>query len=72
MVNTRKHVPLYERELLEPKYSTMDLRNAIRIFLIHFRDKHKSSRMMADDLFRSKLANKIELWFSQNLQYFAL
>ena len=48
----------------------MNIKTVVSIFLIHFRDKHKSVRMLSDDLFRAKLANKLERWFIDNIHYF--
>jgi hypothetical protein len=71
-VNKRKDFPLYNRDDLDNRYSAMNLRYCVLLFLKHFRDKHKSTRMLADDLYRAKLANKIEKWFVENLNKFAI
>ena len=69
-VNQRKQFPIFPREQLDARYESMNIKQVLSVFLMHFRDKHRSSRMLADDLFRGKLANKIEKWFSENNHYF--
>ena len=71
-VNGRKHFPVFPRDKLDAQYEPMDIRTVVSVFLMHFRDKHKSVRMLADDLFRTKLANKIEKWFAENMHCFQL
>jgi hypothetical protein len=71
-VNKRKELPLFEREKLDDKYKAMDLKTITIIFLKNFKDKHKSSRMIAEDLYRNKLSIKIEKWFFQNIHNFQL
>ena len=71
-VNKRKNFPIFDRNQLDKRYESMNLRNTIIIFLKHFRNKHNSVRMMTDDFFRSKLSNKIEKWFVENINKFAL
>jgi len=69
-VNTKKNVPIFPYEQLEEKYSRANLVNIIQLFIFHFKDKHASIRMIADDMFRQKIAVKMQDWFRQNLQYF--
>jgi hypothetical protein len=38
--------------------------------MYHFKDKHASLKMIADDMYRQKIAAKMQDWFRQNLQYF--
>ena len=69
-VNTKKNVPIFPYDQLEEKYSRANLVNIIQLFMFHFKDKHASLRMIADDMFRQKIAVKMQEWFRQNLQYF--
>jgi hypothetical protein len=69
-VNAKKNFPIFPHEQLEEKYSKANLVNIIQLFLFHFKDKHASIRMIADDMFRQKIALKMQDWFRQNLQYF--
>ena len=71
-VNSKKHFAQFERSALDARYQAFNLKATLQLFLYHFRDKHKSSRMLADDLYRSKLANKIEKWFVANFNLFGL
>lgn len=71
MVNKRKHFPEYNRDELDARYKNMNMISVITVFLQHFRDKHKSTRMLADDLYTGRLANKIEKWFMQYIGNFA-
>ena len=71
-VNVRKGVPLFHRDQLDPLYSRGNLINIIQIFMGHFRDKHRSIRMIANDFHRSKIADKLQVWFQTNIQYFSL
>lgn len=68
-VNIKKNIPIFPYDQLE-KYSRANLVNIIQLFIYHFKDKHASIRMIADDMFRQKLAVKMQDWFRQNLQYF--
>jgi hypothetical protein len=69
-VNAKKNVPIFPYEQLEEKYSRAILINIIQLFMIHFKDKHASIRMIADDMYRQQIATKMQNWFRQNLQYF--
>jgi len=69
-VNVKKNVPIFPYDQLAEKYSRANLINIIQLFMFHFKDKHASIRMIADDMFRQKLAVKMQDWFRQNLQYF--
>ena len=69
-VNQRKGVAVFPFDQLKDKYSKSILPNIIQLFMIHFKDKHASIRMIADDMFRAQLSIKIQGWFQQNIQYF--
>ena len=69
-VNVRKNVPIFPYEQLQEKYSRANLVNIIHLFMYHFKDKHASLKMIADDMYRQKIAAKMQDWFRQNLQYF--
>lgn len=70
-VNTRKGVPLFPLDQLDPLYSRGNLMVIIQNFMGHFRDKHRSIRMIANDFHRSKIADKLQVWFQTNIQYFS-
>jgi len=69
-VNIKKNIPIFPYEQLHEKYSRANLVNIIQLFMYHFKDKHASLKMIADDMYRQKLALKMQDWFRQNLQYF--
>jgi len=71
-VNARKGVPLFSLDELDPLYSRGNLLNIIQIFMGHFKDKHRSIRMIANDFHRAKIADKLQLWFQNNIQYFSV
>jgi hypothetical protein len=69
-VNIKKNVPIFPHEQLQEKYSRANLVNIIQLFMYHFKDRHATLKMIADDMYRQKIATKIQDWFRQNLQYF--
>lgn len=69
-VNTKKNVPIFPHKELQEKYPRANLVNIIQLFMYHFKDKHASLKMIADDMYRQKIATKMQDWFRQNLQYF--
>jgi hypothetical protein len=69
-VNVRKSIPVFPYEQLEEKYSRANLVNIILLFMYHFKDKHRSLKLIADDMYRQQIALKMQDWFRQNLQYF--
>jgi hypothetical protein len=72
MVNKKKGLPIFSKVDLDDKYSKAITVNIIQNFILHFRDKSKSIRMIADDFFREKAIKQINEWFSKNLPYFDL
>uniref|UniRef100_A0A6C0ERW6 thiol oxidase n=1 Tax=viral metagenome TaxID=1070528 RepID=A0A6C0ERW6_9ZZZZ len=69
-VNVRKNIPVFPYEQLQEKYSRANLVNIIQLFIYHFKDKHRSLKLIADDMYRQQIAAKMQEWFRQNLQYF--
>lgn len=69
-VNERKGFPMFNRGDLDEKYAAANLVPIIQNFMVHFRDKHASIHMIANDLHRSRLSAKMSAWFQANLQYF--
>lgn len=69
-VNQRKKVALFNRLDLDTKYNAANLVPIIQNFMNHFRDKHASIHMIANDMHRGRLATSITAWFQQNLRYF--
>ena len=71
-VNNRKHMPVLSHLELDPLYENKHFGFVFRTFLEHFKDKHKSIRMIADDFHRERMAQFITTWFQQNIGHFTL
>jgi len=70
-VNGRKGYPQYPREQLSIYGSpSVSFINACRLFIHHFEDRHRSFKLMADDMARRSLAGKLKYWFVQNIDGF--
>jgi len=63
-VNNRKGKSLLNRSELDDKYSNNVLTTVFYNFLIRFKDKHASIRMISDDMYRGVLAKQIVSWFT--------
>ena len=72
VVNQKKQFPLFSVIDLDSKYSNANLVNIIQLFMFHFQDKHRSVRMIANDLYRSRVADQLKIWFNNNICYFNL
>jgi hypothetical protein len=70
VVNQKKQFPLFSINDLDSKYSNANLVNIIQTFMFHFQDKSHSIRMIANDLYRSRIADQLKLWFNNNIQHF--
>lgn len=70
VVNQRKGYPLMPYEELGPKYSKAITINIIRNFMEHFADRHRSPKLMANDLHRSRMVVVLKEWFNKNIVYF--
>jgi hypothetical protein len=71
-VNEKKGLPIFHLVDLDNKYSKAVTLNIINNFITHFRDKHKSIRMISDDLYRQRLSGLLMSWFSTHLKYFQI
>ena len=69
-VNQRKNYTSFQLSELDEKYSKAITINIFNNFLKHFQDKHKSIRMISDDIYRKRIAANLKVWFSNNIQYF--
>lgn len=69
-VNEKKGLPIFYLVDLNEKYSKAVTLNIINNFIMHFRDKHKSIRMISDDLYRQRLSGLLMNWFSLNMKCF--
>jgi len=71
-VNRRKGVPEYQLDQLTPKYSSANTVNIIHNFMPYFEDRHRSMKLIADDLQRSRVALQLRAWFNKNIGCFEL
>jgi hypothetical protein len=69
-VNEKKHFPLFSVNDLDTKYSRANTFNIIQNFMYYFQDKNHSIRMIANDIYRSRIAEQLKMWFNNNIQYF--
>jgi len=70
VVNQRKGYTQFTIQELNEKYSNSNTVNIIQHFMIHFKDKHRSPKLMADDLQRSRIAIILQDWFRKNIGAF--
>jgi hypothetical protein len=70
MVNQRKGQPIYTKEEMENTYPKAVTVNIINNFLFHFSDKSRSPKLMAGDLYRSRITVNIKEWLTQNMYCF--
>jgi hypothetical protein len=69
-VNAKKRMPIFPRHELEVKYINMNFIQVIHTFMVHFEDKHKSIRMIANDFHRSRISQSMKQWFNNNISNF--
>ena len=69
-VNNRKGYSLLSRYDLDEKYSKNVLTTTFYNFLIRFKDKHASIRMISDDMHRARLAKQVVVWFTDAQKHF--
>lgn len=69
-VNLKKGYVLFTRQQLDDKYSTAVTINIFNNFLLHFQDKHKSLRMISDDMYRQRISANLRDWFIANINKF--
>jgi hypothetical protein len=69
-VNKRKGYPFFPYDTFEEKYSKAITMNIIRNFMFYFSDKHRSFKLLPNDLHRSQLCIILKKWFNENIQYF--
>jgi len=69
-VNQRKGQPIYSNEDFENKYQNAVTVNIINNFLYYFSDKSRSPKLMASDLYRTRIITNIKDWLTQNMYCF--
>lgn len=71
-VNRRKGFPEFALDQLTPKYSSANTVNIIHNFMPYFEDRHRSMKLITDDLQRSRVALELRAWFNKNIGCFEL
>jgi len=69
-VNKRKGYPIFNADQLDETYDGMSFVDSINSFVFHFEDKHRSAKLMADDMMRAKIAVVVKNWIKQNIYHF--
>jgi hypothetical protein len=53
-----------------PAYNEMSTVTVIKQFMVAFEDKTRSMKLMADDIARGRIVEKLKFWINANIQYF--
>jgi len=69
-VNKRKGYAIFNSENLDETYDKMSLVDSINQFIFHFEDKHRSAKLMADDMMRAQTVIIVKKWIKDNIQSF--
>jgi hypothetical protein len=69
VVNIRKGYPTLSKVNI-PDYSEMNTVSSMKNFMVAFEDKSRSMKLMADDLARMRIVEKLKNWINSNIQYF--
>ena len=69
-VNDRKGVAKYSIDELDAKYKLAITTNVVQNFIIHFKLKTNSIRLLANELQRIKIVEQVKSWINANIQYF--
>ena len=70
IVNRRKGFPIFDYKQLDEKYSKANTNLIIVNFINYFSDKHKNTRLIADDFIRTKIVQRLSEWFYKNINSF--
>ena len=71
-LNAKKGFPIFTENDLNEKYSKANTINIIYNFIDSFLDKNRSPQMIANDMFRRRIASKLGEWFTNNIIHFEL
>lgn len=69
-VNRRKGYAYFPYEEVNEKYSKAITVNIIRNFIAHFSDRNRTIKLLASDLYRANLCERLKLWFNENFHRF--
>ena len=48
----------------------MNTVTVIKQFMVAFEDRSRAMKLMADDLARARIVEKLKMWINGNIQYF--
>ena len=68
-VNVRKNYKPMDRSELDATYANFNTIAVAREFMHYYKDKHRSMKLMADDLLRSRISVNIQNWFNNFYKY---
>lgn len=71
-LNAKKGFPIFTENELYEKYSKANTINIIYNFMDSFLEKDKIPQMMANGMFRRRIASKLGEWFTNNIIHFEL
>jgi len=69
-VNARKKYPVFKYVDLDNKYSNANTSNIIQYFLTVYQKTDFNVTMLTENMNRKIVANKLKVWFANNIQYF--
>ena len=69
VVNVRKGYQVASKNSI-PAYNEMSTGTVIKQFMVAFEDKTRSMKLMADDIARGRIVEKLKFWINANIQYF--
>lgn len=68
-VNARKNYKPMEKSELDATYANLNTIAVAHEFMYYYKDRHRSMKLLADDMLRSKLAINIQNWFNEFYKY---
>ena len=68
-VNKRKGYAIFNKDDLG-KYEGVDFVSSVNEFFYYFEDKHRSAKLMADDMIRSETSKIVKKWIMKNVGAF--
>lgn len=69
-VNARKNYRPFNKDDLHNTYNEKHLMAVIHNFMIAYKDRHRSMKLMADDMLRAQYSVNITNWLNTNLMHF--
>ena len=69
-VNKQKGYEMFSHNDLHETYSKMNFREVINLFMHHFSDRHRSQKLMVNDLQRKQIVTELKQFLIENLQFF--